>query len=181
MGLDAPIVFLEEFHALLHQFSKNFQAPTSLPPIRAQDHRTPLLPGAAKINVRPYRYPYFQKSEIEKLVGEILQEGIIRASTSPFSSPVFLVKKKDGTWRFYVDYRPLNAVTMKDQFPIPTVEELLDEVLGSTVFSKLDLRAGYHQVPIHPQDVEKTVFHTQEGYYDFLVMPFGLTNVSSTF
>ncbi|XP_039138145.1 uncharacterized protein LOC120275588 [Dioscorea cayenensis subsp. rotundata] len=181
IGSEAPVVFLNGFNSLLINFSEIFKTPTGLPPPRAQDHCITLTPGAPPVNVKPYRYPYFQKSEIEKLVGEMLSDGIIRPSTSPFSSHVLLVKKKDSTWRFCVDYRALNAVTIKDRFPIPTVEELLDEVAGSQIFSKLDLRAGYHQVRIHPNDVEKTAFRTHEGHYEFLVMPFGLTNAPSTF
>lgn len=110
------------------------------------------------MNVKLYRYPRFQKSEIEKSAVKMLAVGIIRLSTSPFSSPMLLMKKKDRTWLFCVDYRALNAMTVKDHFSIPTVKELLDEVNDAKVFSKLDARARYHQVRIHPEDVEKTAF-----------------------
>lgn len=144
-------------------------------------HRNPLLPITILVNVRLYRYPYFQKSEIEKFIGEMLFEDIVRPSNSPFSSQYFLLKKKDGTWRFCANYQALNAVAVKDHFPIPTVEEILDEVAGAKIFSKLDLSAGYHQVWIHPGDMEKTVFWTQDGHFEFHVILFGLTNAPSTF
>lgn len=135
-----------QLQAILDEYADVFQEPKTLPPHRDFDHAIHLEPSSSPPNVRPYRYSPLQKDEIERQVAEMLQTGLITTSISPFAAPVLLVKKKDGTWRFCIDYRRLNDITIKNKFPLPVIDELLDELAGARFFSKIDLRAGYHQI-----------------------------------
>ncbi|XP_047939435.1 uncharacterized protein K02A2.6-like [Salvia hispanica] len=174
---DLPASILETSQHHIQVFS----TPSGMPPRRPFDHKIHLQPNSRPVNVRPYRYPYFQKNEIERQVREMLDQGIIQRSQSPFSSPVLLIRKKDGSFRFCIDYCALNTATVLDHFPIPTTDELFDELGAAKYFTKLDLRSGYHQIRMQEDDVFKTAFRTHDGHFEFLVMPFGLTNAPSTF
>lgn len=150
-----------DLRSLREDYDDIFIEPNHLPPPCPTNHRIPLPKGTNPINVRPYKYAHIQKNEIERLMTEMLQLGIIRPSNSPFSSPIFLVKKKDGGWRFYVDYRALIRATVPDKFPIPLIEELLDELHESSLYSKIDLKSGYLQIRMRAEDVPKTALSTR--------------------
>jgi hypothetical protein len=170
-----------EIERLLSEFAEVFESPSELPPRRDCDHVIPLVPGAKPVYVRPYRYSPALKDEIEKQVADMLAKGLIQPSVSAFSSPILLVRKKDGTWRFYIDYRYLNALTLKSKFPIPVFDELMDELARARWFTSLDLNAGYHQVRLKPGEEFKTAFQTHFGHFEFRVMAFGLCGAPATF
>lgn len=172
----------DKIQQLVLKYGDIFEEPNTLPPFRDNhNHKIVLKDGSDPVNQRPYRYSVHQKNEIDKMVRKLLKAGTIQPSASPYASPVVLVKKKDNTWRLCVDYRKLNNMTIKDRFPIPLIEDLMDELGGSMIYSNIDLRAGYHQVRMEPDDMQKTAFRTHTGHYEYLVMPFGLTNAPATF
>ena len=147
-----------------------------MPPDREIEFLIELLPGTAPISKRPYRMPPNDLEEVKKQIKELLEKGYIRPSSSPWGAPVLLVEKKDGTLRMVVDYRSLNDVTIKNKYPLPMINDLFDQLVGAKVFSKIDLRSGYHQLKIREQDIPKTAFTTRYGLYEYTVMSFGLTN-----
>jgi hypothetical protein len=135
-----------------------------------------LQPGTSPISKRPYRMPPTELAELKKQLQELLDKGFIRPSTSPWGCPSLFVKKKYESLRLCIDYRPLNAVTIKNKYPLPRIDVLFDQLVGAKVFSKIDLCSGYHQIKIRASDILKTAFSTRYGLYEFLVMSFGLTN-----
>ena len=152
-----------------------------LPPHREIEFAIDVVPGSTPASITSYRMDPLELKELKLQLQELLEKGFIRPSVSPWGSPVFFVKKKDGTLRLCIDYRQLNKLTLKNKYPLPRIDDLFDQLKGASIFSKIDLRSGYNQLRIKDADVHKTTFRTRYGNYEFLVMPFGLTNAPAAF
>jgi hypothetical protein len=152
-----------------------------MPPDRNIEFAIELQPGTTPISKRPYRVPPAELVELKKQLQELLDKGFIRPSTSPWGCPALFVKKKDESLRLCIDYHPLNAVTIKNKYPLPRIDVLFDQLVGAKVFSKIDLHSSYHQIKIRASDILKTAFSTRYGLYEYLVMSFGLTNAPAYF
>src|SRR5262249_16886968 len=152
-----------------------------LPPSREIDFCIELIPGTSPISIGPYRMAPVELAELKRQLQDLLEKGLIRPRVSPWGAPVLFVRKKDGSFRMCVDYRKLNQATVKNRYPLPRIDDLFDQLRSAKVFSKIDLRSGYHQLRIREEDVQKTAFRTRYGHYEFLVMSFGLTNAPAVF
>ncbi|GJX77276.1 putative reverse transcriptase domain-containing protein [Tanacetum coccineum] len=152
-----------------------------LPPVRQVEFQIDLIPGAAPVARAPYRLAPSEMQRSYYQLQELADRGFIRPSTSPWGAPVLFVKKKDGSFRMCIDYRELNKLTVKNRYPLPRIDDLFDQLQGSSVYSKIDLRSGYHQLRVRDEDIPKTAFRTRYRHYEFQVMPFGLTNAPAVF
>ncbi|GJS38963.1 putative reverse transcriptase domain-containing protein [Tanacetum coccineum] len=152
-----------------------------IPPVRQVEFQIDLVPGAAPVARAPYRLAPSEMKELSDQLQELSDKGFIRPSSSPWGAPVLFVKKKDGSFRMCIDYRELNKLTVKNRYPLPRIDDLFDQLQGSSVYSKIDLRSGYHQLRVREGDIPKTAFRTRYGHYEFQVMPFGLTNAPAVF
>jgi len=154
---------------------------SGLPPSRDIDFTIDLILGAGPVSMAPYRMAPAELAKLKKQIEELLEKQFIRPSASPWGAPVLLVKKKDGSSRLCVDYRQLNKLTIKNKYSLPRIDDLLDQLKGAGVFSKIDLRSGYHQILVRPEDVQNTTFRSRYGHYEYVVMPFGVTNAPVVF
>ncbi|GJW74646.1 putative reverse transcriptase domain-containing protein [Tanacetum coccineum] len=152
-----------------------------IPPTRQVEFQIDLIPGAAPVARAPYRLAPSEMKELSDQLKELSDKGFIRPSSSPWGAPVLFVKKKDGSFRMCIDYRELNKLTVKNRYPLPRIDDLFDQLQGSSIYSKIDLRSGYHQLRVREEDIPKTAFRTRYGHYEFQVMPFGLTNAPAVF
>ncbi|GKF69353.1 putative reverse transcriptase domain-containing protein, partial [Tanacetum coccineum] len=154
---------------------------SGLPPTRQVEFQIDLVPGTAPVALAPYRLAPSEMKELSEQLKELSDKGFIRPSSSPWGAPVLFVKKKDGSFRMCIDYQELNKLTVKNRYLLLRIEDLFDLLQGSSVYSKIDLRSGYHQLRVQDEDIPKTAFITRYGYYEFQVMPFGLTNAPAVF
>ena len=182
-GPSEPTTWEQRVKAMLARFADSVLAPVpaGLPSKRAVDHKIKLEPNSHPPFKATYRMSFTELEEVKKQLQELLDKGFIQPSASPYGAPILFVRKPDGSLRMCVDYRALNQQTVKDRYSLPRIDELFDQLRGATVFSKIDLASGYHQVRVLPEDVPKTAFRTRYGQYEFHVLPFGLTNAPATF
>ncbi|GJS00062.1 putative reverse transcriptase domain-containing protein [Tanacetum coccineum] len=152
-----------------------------LPPVRQVEFHIDLVPGAAPAARAPYRLAPSEMKELSDQLQDLCDKGFIRPSSSPWGAPVLFVKKKDGSFRMCIDYRELNKLTVKNRYPLPRIDDLFDQLQGSSVYLKIDLRSGYHQLRVREEDIPKIAFRTRYSHYEFQVMPFGLTNAPAVF
>ncbi|GKB16243.1 putative reverse transcriptase domain-containing protein [Tanacetum coccineum] len=167
---------------IIREFPEVF--PEDLPgllPARQVEFQIDLVPGAAPVARAPYRLAPAEMQELSTQLQELSDKGFIRPSSSPWGAPVLFVKKKDGSFRMCIDYRELNKLTVKNRYPLPRIDDLFDQLQGSRVYTKIDMRSGYHQLRVREEDISKTTFRTHYGHYEFQVMQFGLTNTSAVF
>ncbi|KAJ9518796.1 hypothetical protein QJQ45_026090, partial [Haematococcus lacustris] len=176
-----PAAIKAELQTLLNEYSDVFKPLTDTPPERPVGHTIPLVPDARPPVTPMYRLSKPEQEELKRQIQDYLNKGMIEPSSSPYAAPILFVQKKSGELRMCIDYRQLNKLTLRDQYPLPRIDDLFDRLSGCSVFSSLDLQAGYHQIRITPEDVPKTAFRTPEGHFQFKVLSFGLTNAPATF